>query len=89
MDFDYALVNQPTINAVGLTFDSLGELFAQKAPSMDPCAAAPLPAPYAPSPMIQFQLGRCALDSIGYGLFVTNQLQVRQEGGGGGECVES
>ena len=81
LSVEYMLVNNPTCSAQGLTFDSLGEFVARAMPMQDPCAGAALPTPPASGAMIQFELGRCALDSIGWSLFQAKQLNVRDRRG--------
>jgi lipopolysaccharide-binding protein len=76
LNVEYMLVNTPQTSSYGLTLDSLGEIVARNAPAQDPCATSVLPPPLSGSAMIEFELGRCALDSIGWALYQAKKLEL-------------
>jgi lipopolysaccharide-binding protein len=67
---DYALMASPVVDATdGIVLPCLGEFYDQSDPNaLDPCAGQPVPNSVVSNRMIQFVVGSCAVDSIGYAL---------------------
>lgn len=67
---DYALMAAPIVDSSdGIVLPCLGEFYDQSNPNaLDPCAGQPVPNSVVSSRMIQFVVGSCAVDSIGYAL---------------------
>jgi lipopolysaccharide-binding protein len=75
---DYALMATPLVDPVaGIVLPCLGEFYDQANPAMlDPCAGQPIPNTVVNNRMIQFVVGSCALDSIGFALQNAGLLSV-------------
>jgi lipopolysaccharide-binding protein len=77
---DYALMAAPIVDSSdGIVLPCLGEFYDQSNPNaLDPCAGQPVPNSVVSSRMIQFVVGSCAVDSIGYALQNAGMLSLRR-----------